>query len=260
MTMNHVMTIGSGAGEDRFSRYFSYAVAAHVLFFAALAFMPDEWLGRDNGVERIVMNISLGGSVGEDESGLRSVAARPVQEATPEPPRPQYQAPVEKPAPVMAIPEKPVTKPPKPTPITKTPIQSTSTPISRTPIRGEQVREGTARIDTKVETGADGLALTSGGTGGETNLADFCCPGYIRTMSAAIKRNWKQSQGVAGINVLRFTIERDGRVTNIEMVESSGNFALDRESRVVLTNAKLPPLPAQFTEPKLVIRLFFEYR
>ena len=261
MTMNTAMAVGGAHGEDRFSRYFSFAVAAHVLFFAALAVMPQEWLGRDDEAERNIMYISLGGTVGEDTSGLRTVAARPVQEATPEPVPPQFQAPAEKPSPVMAIPEKPVAKPPKPTPITKTPIQTTQTPISRTPIRGEQTREGQARIDTKVATGADGLALASGGgTGGETNLSNFCCPGYIQAMSAAIKRNWKQNQGVAGVNTVRFSIERDGRVTNIEMVESSPHFPLNRESQVVLMNAKLPPLPAQFTEPKLVIRLTFEYR
>ena len=121
------------------------------------------------------------------------------------------------------------------------------------------MRQGQAKIDTRVATGSDGLALQSGGTGGETNLANFCCPGYIKDMSAAIKRNWKQKQGVAGENTVRFTIERDGRITAIEIVQASGIYALDRESQAVLLNAKLPPLPAQFTEPKLVVRLIFEY-
>jgi periplasmic protein TonB len=245
--------------QDRFGRYFGYAVAAHVLFVALVALMPAEWLGHAE-LERDVMYISLGGAAGEDTSGLRTVAARPVQEATPEPVRPQYQAPVEK-RPVMAVPEKVVPKP-APVPPTKTPIQATTErPVSRTPIRGAEVRQGQARVDTRVETGADGLALQSGGgTGGETNLANFCCPGYIAVMSAAIKRNWKQNQGVAGTNTVRFTIERDGRVTGIEFVERSGIYALDRESQVVLSGAKLPPLPPQFTEPKLVIRLIFEYK
>jgi TonB family protein len=246
-------------GEDRFSRYFGYAVVAHVVLIGVLAFTPSEWLGQDAEAERNIMYISLGGTVGEDTSGLRTVAARPVQEATPEPVRPQYQAPAEKP-PVMAIPEKAPVKPaPKPA---KTPIQTTTEkPASRTPIRGAEVRQGQARIDTRVETGADGLALQAGGgTGGETNLSNFCCPGYITAMSAAIKRNWKQNMGVAGQNTVRFTIERDGRITGIELIEPSSIFALDRESQVVLSNAKLPPLPAQFTEPKLVIRLIFEYK
>lgn len=258
--MASTMTIGAPGSDDRFSKYFGYAVAAHVVLLGAIAFMPDGWLGRSDEAERNIMYISLGGDIGEDTSGLRSIAAREVQVATPEPVRPQYQPPAEKPAPVMAIPEK---APVKPAPPTKTPIKTTTVerPTNRTPIRGAEVREGQAKVDTGVKTGADGLALRSGGgTGGETNLADFCCPGYLQSMSQAIKRNWRQNQGSAGENTVRFTIERDGRISNIEFVERSGVYALDRESQVVLTNAKLPPLPPQFTEPKLVIRLTFEYK
>lgn len=255
------MTFGRPVEQDLFSKYFGWAIAAHVVILGALAFMPEGWLKRDGEAEKKIMYISLGGAVGDDTSGLRTVAAREVQVATPEPVRPQFQPPAEKP--VMAIPEKAPAKPVVTPPPTKTPIQATTTerPVSRTPIRGAEVREGQAKVDTKVATGADGLALASGGgTGGETNLSDFCCPGYIKTMSAAIKRNWKQNQGTPGENTVRFTIERDGRISNIEFIQRSNVYALDRESQVVLTSAKLPPLPAQFTEPKLVIRLTFEYR
>lgn len=247
--------LGRPAERDRFSTYFGYAMAAHVVLLAALAFAPPEWISRNAEAERNIMYISLGGGAGEDISGLRSIAARPVQEATPDPVRPQFQAPAEQKAPVMAIPEKPVAKPPPAA--AKTPAER---PASRTPIRGAEVREGQARVDTRVTTGADGLAVQSSGTGGETNLADFCCPGYIGDMVQAIKRNWKQQQGVAGENEVRFTIERDGRISGMELIRPSNIYALDRESQFVLSNAKLPPLPLQFTEPKLVIRLTFDYK
>jgi TonB family protein len=122
------------------------------------------------------------------------------------------------------------------------------------------VRPGQARVDTGVSTGADGLSLGSSGTGGETNLSNFCCPAYIKTMSAAIRRTWKQNQGVAGVNTVRFTIERDGRVTGVSLVDASGVYAIDRESQAALLNAKMPPLPAEFTEPRLIVRLIFEYK
>src|SRR5690349_16432171 len=107
--MESALTFGPGASTDRFSRYFTTAVVAHVIAFVALAFVPKEWLDRDSDADKKIMYISLGGSVGEDTSGLRSVAARPVQQATPEPVRPQFQAPADKPAP-MTVPEKPVAK------------------------------------------------------------------------------------------------------------------------------------------------------
>lgn len=253
------LTMGAPVEQDRFSKYFGYALAAHVAALLVVAFMPSGWLRGEAEPERNLMYISLGGNVGDETTGLRSVAAREVQQATPEPVRPQYQAPAEKP-PEMAVPEKITKAPPKPAPKTPINMSTAAKPSTRTPIRGAEVREGQARVDTGATTGADGLALGGGGTGGETNLANFCCPDYIKQMRSAILRNWKQRQGVAGVNTVRFTIERDGRVTGVEMVEASGIYALDRESQATLLNARMPPLPAAFTEPTLVIRLIFEYK
>ncbi len=258
--MAATMTFGAPLEQDRFSKYFGYAVAAHVLLIAAAAFMPESWLGRDEA-EKDIMYISLGGAPGPRLTGMNSISDRPVQEATPEPVPPQHQAPAERPA-VMSVPEK---APPKPAPVppTKTPIQTTAeTPSSRTPIRGAEVREGQARVDTRTQATGTGLSLGGGeqGTGGETNLSNFCCPAYIESMIAAIYRNWKQNQGVAGRNTARFIIERDGRVTGVEVVTPSGVYALDRESKVALMNARMPALPREFTEPRLIVRLIFEYK
>lgn len=250
------MTIGAPVEPDRFSKYFGYALTAHVVLIVALALMPPGGLGRDAEGERNVMFISLAGNDGQETTGLQKIAARPVQEATPEPVRPQHQAPAEK-APEMAIPERVTKTPPKPAPAN---VETAERPSRRTPIRGAQVREGQARIDTGVTTGADGLSLGSSGTGGETNLSNFCCPEYIKAMSASIRRIWKQQQGVAGVNTVRFTIERDGRVTGVQLMEPSGIFALDRESQSTMMNVKVPPLPAEFTEPRLTVRLIFEYK
>ena len=252
-------TFGAPVAQDRFSTYFGYAVAAHVVLIAVLAFLPQDWIGRDAGPEKNIMYISLGGAPGPRLSGMNAISARPVQEATPEPVRPQFQAPAEKP-PVMAIPEKaPVTPVP---PATKTPIQSAERPSSRTPIRGAEVRDGQARVDTGSKTSGTGLSLGGGerGTGGETDLGNFCCPSYIEAMIAAIYRNWKQNQGAAGSNTVRFIIERDGRVSEVSVVRASGNYALDRESQVALRNARMPALPREFTEPRLIVRLIFEYK
>jgi TonB family protein len=220
--------------------------------------MPSAWIGSEAEPEKNVMYISIAGNDGQETSGLEAISARPVQQATPEPVRPQYQAPAEKP-PEMAIPEK-VTKP-TPKPPAQTPIRQTAAqPTSRTPIRGAEVRQGTARVDTGATTGGEGLSLGSSGTGGETNLSNFCCPDYIIAMTRAIRRTWKQNQGVVGVNAVRFTIERDGRVVDVELVQPSGVYALDRESQATMLNLRVPPLPTQFTEPKLTIRLFFEYK
>lgn len=250
------MTIGAPVEPDRFSKYFGYALTVHVALFVALAVMPSGWMVPEAGEERDVMYISLAGNEGQETTGLRAIAARPVQEATPEPVRPQYQAPAEK-APEMAVPERVTKTPPKPE---SKNVETVERPSRRTPIRGAAVREGQARIDTGAITGADGLSLGSSGTGGETDLSNFCCPAYIKAMSAAIRRNWKQQQGVVGANIVRFTIERDGRVTGVQLLEPSGIYALDRESQSTMLNVRLPELPAEFTEPRLTVRLTFEYK
>src|SRR5690606_10338589 len=188
------LTLGTPATPDRFSTYFGYALAVHIVAIVVLMVVPSEWLRGTSDAERNVMYISLAGSDGQETTGLRSIAARPVQEATPERVRPQYQAPAEKP-PEMAVPERVTRTPPRPAPEA---VPEATRPNRRTPIRGAEVREGQARVDTGALTGGDGLSLGSSGTGGETNLANFCCPAYIQAMSAAIRRNWKQQQGVAG--------------------------------------------------------------
>lgn len=250
------MTIGAPVEPDRFSKYFGYALLAHVVMIVVLAVVPSEWIGHEAETEGDVMFISLAGNDGQETTGLRAIDSRPVQEATPEPVRPQYQAPAEK-APEMAIPERVTKTPPKPPPAN---VETAERPSRRTPIRGAEVREGQAKIDTGATTVGDGLSLGSSGTGGETDLSNFCCPGYIQAMSAAIRRTWKQQQGVAGVNTVRFTIERDGRITGVELVQPSGIYALDRESQAALLNARMPGLPAEFTEPRLVVRLIFEYK
>ncbi len=258
--MAATMTLGTPVEPDRFSKYFGMAVTAHVVAVIVVAVMPSEWIGQHQEAKTDVMYISLAGNEGQETTGLRAISARPVQVATPEPVRPQYQAPATTP-PVMAIPDPaaPVAKtPPKPAP--QTPVKSPEPSNSRTPIRGAETRQGQARIDTGATTGADGLSLGSSGTGGETNLSNFCCPAYIQAMSAAIRRTWKQNQGVVGANTVRFTIERDGRVIDVQLVDASGVYALDRESQAAMLNAKMPPLPAEFTEPRLIVRLIFEYK
>ena len=80
------------------------------------------------------------------------------------------------------------------------------------------------------------------------------------TPSSAIRRNWNEDQGVAGRSVVKYTIRRDGVLTQIEVTKRSGNFLLDQESRrAVIKTAKLPPLPEQYTGHTLTIQLIFEY-
>jgi TonB family protein len=65
---------------------------------------------------------------------------------------------------------------------------------------------------------------------------------------------------VAGLTRIKYTIQRDGRLTDIQLEQSSGYFALDQAAqRAIVLTRQLPPLPAQFPEPTLTVHLNFPY-
>jgi TonB family protein len=149
--------------------------------------------------------------------------------------------------------------PPKKTP---TPPVKTSTPDAKatTPTKGPEVQSGNAIAQTGGRGQGFGLSSGGGGTGGYLDVANFCCPDYLATMLDLINRNWSSRQQTDGAALIKFTIQRDGRLTDIEIERSSGSAALDLFGRraLVLTN-KLPVLPDAFTEPTLTVHLRFEY-
>ncbi len=56
-----------------------------------------------------------------------------------------------------------------------------------------------------------------------------------------------------------FVIERDGQITEVKLERSSGEALFDEAClRSVLVTGKLPPLPDEFTAPRLKIHLEFE--
>jgi TonB family protein len=103
------------------------------------------------------------------------------------------------------------------------------------------------------------LTFGGGGTGGETNLANFCCPEYIALLTARIDQNWQKAQPQRGTTVIRFSILRDGSIADLQVVTPSGSPLLDRASQRALMTAKLPALPAQYKSERLTVNLTFPY-
>ena len=120
-----------------------------------------------------------------------------------------------------------------------------------------------ARGNTAVNTGASGqgAGLASGGRfgGGETDLANFCCPGYLETILPMIDARWNKNMPDRGTTIIKFTIQRDGTVTNIQYVKQSGYGTLDRAARAALQDVKLVGLPPAYTNETLTINLTFPY-
>ena len=245
-------------GPDGFKRMIGLSLLVHVVLIAGVALTPSSWRTRD--VEpRNVMTISLGGAPGPRAGGLTSMSGRPVQQAVQ--PKPE-----ERPAPVTP----PAPKPPEMTEPTKAAPKQASKPVvppkttteqarGRTPTTGAAVSEGQARADTGVVSDSIGLSTGGGGTGGQINLGNFCCPAYVAEMLQIIHRNWRQQQGARGATIMRFVIDRQGTLSDISVSRSSGNFLLDQAATRALTLTKLPPLPREYTNPTLTVNLEFNF-
>src|SRR6185436_5518921 len=119
-------------------------------------------------------------------------------------------------------------------PTAKAPARTAKTPApvvkqapddarGRTPTKGAETSAGSAVALTGAR--GQGFGLSSGGgpgTGSTLDVADFCCPDYLITMIERIKANWNQRQETAGQSLVRFTIQRDGTLTNVAVEQSSG--------------------------------------
>jgi outer membrane biosynthesis protein TonB len=121
-------------------------------------------------------------------------------------------------------------------------------------------------VDTGARGQGTGLTFGGGGTGGVTNLDNFCCKEYLDALLAIINGNWRSQQPDArGTTILKFTIRRDGTIDlgTIEIERSSGSRLLDRvaQGALVESNDRLRnlPLPARYTEPVLTVHLQFPY-
>jgi TonB family protein len=85
---------------------------------------------------------------------------------------------------------------------------------------------------------------------------------YLQQMLERIAENWQDpfsGKTVIAKAVVMFTIERNGTITEVKLERSSGDALFDESClRSVIVTGKLPPLPDEFTAPRLKIHLEFE--
>jgi TonB family protein len=248
---------------DGLSRMLIVSLTAHALLVAGLVFTPAKWRVAEIPPSVTPMMITLSGGTGPDTGGMTPISGRPVQVEAPPEARPTPIAPPAPKPPEMVAPDT------KARPAPKTPAKAVDKPVdkstSRKPTAGPEIKAGDARSDTG---GAPipfgGLTRPGGGatsnSGAYTDYANFCCPAYLNQMTDLIRRNWNPNQGATGEVLLKFTINRDGSLTNIQVEKSSGNQLLDLESQRAMAKTRaLPPLPREFTESTLTVHLGFDY-
>jgi TonB family protein len=233
------------------------SLAAHVAAIALIVVAAEVWKAKP-AAPKIVMHISLGGSPGPKTGGMEQIGGRSIVAAQPtsDPKIAKQQLPVLKEEPKMVLPDPRA----KPKPPAKNTVASHD-PRGTTAGRGAETVTGSA----KIETGArgQGFGLSSGGGGGtdgsRLEVTDFCCPEYLVDMRDRIYRVWVQQQQASGVVLMKYTILRNGTLTDIQVERSSNNILLDRESQRALTLTRLAPLPAPFPDDHLIVHLEFRY-
>ncbi len=237
---------------DGLRRMVMISFAVHAVATVLLLMMPAPSIEDDTPKQ--VMTISLGGAPGPRNGGMTTMGGQ-AKEAAPVPSKP-VDVPAATKAPEMVLP-KIVTKPERARPAPKEAKESSRTKPAP---KAAEAQAGNTPIDTGAKGPGFGLTSGGGGTTGYLDVQNFCCPEYLSTMLQLIQQNWSQRQNVAGQTTMKFTIERDGRISNVQVERSSGYFALDQSSqRALLLTRQLPPLPPAFTEQALTIHLNFQY-
>ncbi|MGH9384875.1 MAG: TonB C-terminal domain-containing protein [Vicinamibacterales bacterium] len=240
--------------DDGLKKMMGYSVAAHAVFLGAIIFMG---VGAPGPEPEVVMQISLGAGSLPRDGGLATLGGRPIQQTIPveakrtiEPVRP----------PAAREPEmiEPTKAPPKRTP---PPEQNPAKdPASRTPTRGKEVQAGSTVAETGAKGQGFGLSSGGGGSSGYLDVANFCCPEYLTTMLDLVNRNWDYKQRTDGSTQIRFVIQRDGRIVDVNIERPSGVAALDYLASRSVQLTRLPPLPAPYTESALTVHLVFDYK
>ncbi len=244
---------------DGVNRMVLVSLIAHAAVIGGVLLMPASWRASAPKGEAVRMVLSLGGSPGPNAGGFTQMANRPVQAVAPPEARPVPVAPPAAKTPDMVIPRDTARTTAKNSAV-KAPDKS----ASRKVVTGPEVKSGAARVETGGQQVPFGGLSTSGGggTGGvRLDVGNFCCPGYIQTMIQRIRENWNQAQGASGEATVKFTIRRDGMLTQVDVEQSSNNPVLDLESRrAVLMTRQLPPLPGEFTGASLTVHMIFDYK
>ncbi|MGD0783259.1 MAG: energy transducer TonB [Candidatus Aminicenantales bacterium] len=104
-----------------------------------------------------------------------------------------------------------------------------------------------------------------GGGGGQLGIDNFPYAYYLQNIQDRISARWFQSLVDPGVDgtfqtTVYFRIFRDGSISEVEIKESSGLPSLDLSAkRAVVSAAPFPPLPTDYDEQYLGIRLVFEH-
>ena len=107
----------------------------------------------------------------------------------------------------------------------------------------------------------NGTGQNLGGLYFDPQGADFTL--WINTFKNEVYRNWIVPQaalfGFHGHVDFEFTVERNGSMSGLRMLKSSGTTSLDRAAQNALTGSRWLPLPDDYGPPRVTMQVTFFY-
>ncbi|HXN46353.1 MAG TPA: TonB family protein [Bryobacteraceae bacterium] len=250
--------------HDGLSKFFAFSTGVHVLFFASIAIYAS--LGAHGGLQwgnpqslggavavNAVKQIPLPGRSGETNPLANETHSRvplpPKPVAKPEPKEPEID-PDALPLPARNAPRKP----------TYTRTQQYS-PYRATPDRPNQLYSHSGQAMTSPMYGAQ---TGSGGTvQGNAGAFGYRFGAYRDMIEQRVAQKWRTDEidpriTTAPTAIVTFDIQKSGSVTNVRILQSSGNRALDYSAqRAIYEAGPFPPLPQAYERSSAGIEIWF---
>ena len=273
MNDDHRQTMVLDAGQDARKVFgmFAASAACHLAFFVLMAYMPTSFTSSHRMAPRGAISVDLVSlPAGEPAPAPPAVEAKPAPVVKQEAPAPEVvPIPTPKPDPV------PVT--PKPTPpkvvkslkkktlkkdkIKKAVVQKPTPPAAKP--RQSKVSKAIESMRSKVATqektrATSGAGTTGGGGGGGAAILDRI-QNYRYDAAIAVAQSWAFSQQLSGVNeqletLISFRVLPNGDITDIEIVQPSGNRYLDESAyRAVKKASPVAPHPEGVSRPYIEV-------
>jgi protein TonB len=120
----------------------------------------------------------------------------------------------------------------------------------------------TRRLERDAQLGLPtGTGQNLGGLYFDPQGADFTL--WINTFKNEVYRNWIVPQtalfGFRGHVDFEFTVDRNGSMSGLRMLKSSGTTSLDRAAQNALTGSRFLPLPDDYGPPRVTMQVTFYY-
>ena len=230
------------------------ALILHVGLAAAAIVAPTLFAERPKTQEFVTVQIVPAAALGQIAvPPPPPPAAEPVpEEAPPPPPEPEPEPEPERPA------TSPSTDTDRKTPIEPAPPQSAAPPPAPAPATPLDA----GRTDPLASPGRlgspQGNPLATGGPAEITGFddPDFTYSYYADLMLARIRAGWvRPPLGGDVYMVVHFKVHEDGRVSDVEILESSGYNSFDRAGLRAVQTATMPPLPKSYRRGVLGVHL-----